>query len=406
MRGSHERVHRFDIDSTGRVAHGRGFRVHQLEDCTCGRTHAEQEQYCTQIFPLYSEVVTTAAAIDGVLAVQASGSPSLVCTDFPAFRRSLSAIVDDEVSTTAFNKLCTVDRIWEWLSQHPSAMAQFSGYQDELQIQINHRLMDHAAAKERESEQIRATQNDKYEAAVPFDDQIPEDSPLITFLSHGKNEAGAVARLIKLHLKKLLHVHITGGDDSIAESVPRIFLDSDNIDSLSSLLQHVQEARSFTLLLTETTLYRPWVICEYLTAMQHSVPIMAIIVEGSEFDSNWNDIEQGVSNIEATDMELVSKHCPGTTRESLSKAIKSLLRPFYLDVSRDLHMGPIVMALLNRCALRLPDNIKLSLKIISDDESHKDPSSANSKVLHSCFLINGHSVEGNAAASTLKFLLG
>lgn len=47
------------IDSTGRAAHERGFRVHQLSDCTCGRTEAEQHQYCREIFPLYANVTVT-----------------------------------------------------------------------------------------------------------------------------------------------------------------------------------------------------------------------------------------------------------------------------------------------------------------------------------------------------------
>jgi nicotinamidase-related amidase len=47
------------IDSTGRAAHERGFRVHQVSDCTCGRTVAEQDQYCREIFPLYASVRTT-----------------------------------------------------------------------------------------------------------------------------------------------------------------------------------------------------------------------------------------------------------------------------------------------------------------------------------------------------------
>ncbi|MDX8409881.1 MAG: cysteine hydrolase [Mariprofundales bacterium] len=44
------------IDSTGRAAHERGFRVHVLSDATCGRTEFEQDFYCREIFPLYAEV--------------------------------------------------------------------------------------------------------------------------------------------------------------------------------------------------------------------------------------------------------------------------------------------------------------------------------------------------------------
>lgn len=45
------------IDSTGRSAHERGYRVSVLSDCTAGRTQFEQEFYCDKIFPLYAHVI-------------------------------------------------------------------------------------------------------------------------------------------------------------------------------------------------------------------------------------------------------------------------------------------------------------------------------------------------------------
>ena len=45
------------IDSTGRSAHERGYRVSILSDCTAGRTQFEQEFYCDKIFPLYAHVI-------------------------------------------------------------------------------------------------------------------------------------------------------------------------------------------------------------------------------------------------------------------------------------------------------------------------------------------------------------
>jgi len=44
------------IDSTGRDAFERGYKVTILSDCTSGRTVAEQDFYCAQIFPLYATV--------------------------------------------------------------------------------------------------------------------------------------------------------------------------------------------------------------------------------------------------------------------------------------------------------------------------------------------------------------
>ena len=51
------------IDSTGRAAHERGYRVSILSDCTAGRTSFEQGFYCENIFPLYAHVVESSALL-------------------------------------------------------------------------------------------------------------------------------------------------------------------------------------------------------------------------------------------------------------------------------------------------------------------------------------------------------
>ena len=45
------------VDSTGRAAFEKGYKVTILSDCTSGRTQFEQEYWCNQIFPLYAEVI-------------------------------------------------------------------------------------------------------------------------------------------------------------------------------------------------------------------------------------------------------------------------------------------------------------------------------------------------------------
>ena len=52
------------IDSTGRAAAERGYKVTILSDCTTGRSVFEQQFYCEQVFPLYAEVLTHVALID------------------------------------------------------------------------------------------------------------------------------------------------------------------------------------------------------------------------------------------------------------------------------------------------------------------------------------------------------
>jgi nicotinamidase-related amidase len=48
------------IDSTGRAAHERGYRVTVLTDCTSSRTNFEQGFYCENVFPLYARTCTSA----------------------------------------------------------------------------------------------------------------------------------------------------------------------------------------------------------------------------------------------------------------------------------------------------------------------------------------------------------
>ncbi|HKA52359.1 MAG TPA: cysteine hydrolase family protein [Candidatus Binatia bacterium] len=45
------------VDSTGRSAYERGYKVSILSDCTSGRTTFEQDFYCENVFPLYAEVI-------------------------------------------------------------------------------------------------------------------------------------------------------------------------------------------------------------------------------------------------------------------------------------------------------------------------------------------------------------
>ena len=51
------------IDSTGRAAHERGYRVSILSDCTAGRSAFEQDFYCEKIFPLYAHVIGSGALL-------------------------------------------------------------------------------------------------------------------------------------------------------------------------------------------------------------------------------------------------------------------------------------------------------------------------------------------------------
>lgn len=52
------------IDSTGRAAYERGYRVTVLVDCAAGRTPVEHDFYCANIFPLYGRTALSGALVD------------------------------------------------------------------------------------------------------------------------------------------------------------------------------------------------------------------------------------------------------------------------------------------------------------------------------------------------------
>lgn len=47
------------IDSTGRAAYERGYRVTVLSDCSSGRTVIEHDFFCDQVFPLYGRAAAS-----------------------------------------------------------------------------------------------------------------------------------------------------------------------------------------------------------------------------------------------------------------------------------------------------------------------------------------------------------
>lgn len=52
------------IDSTGRAAYERGYKVTMISDCVSARTASEQEFYCRNIFPLYADVTDSKQLIE------------------------------------------------------------------------------------------------------------------------------------------------------------------------------------------------------------------------------------------------------------------------------------------------------------------------------------------------------
>ncbi len=54
------------IDSSGRAAHERNYRVWFVSDCISGRTLTEQRFYISEIYPLYGQVITSAELLESI----------------------------------------------------------------------------------------------------------------------------------------------------------------------------------------------------------------------------------------------------------------------------------------------------------------------------------------------------
>ena len=52
------------IDSTGRAAYERGYDVTIVSDCSAGRTDAEHEFFCENVFPLYGRAASSTELLD------------------------------------------------------------------------------------------------------------------------------------------------------------------------------------------------------------------------------------------------------------------------------------------------------------------------------------------------------
>ena len=101
-------------------------------------------------------------------------------------------------------------------------------------------------------------------------ENAPDPKRFAAFLSHFKKECGTEARLVQQNLKPLLE----SGHD-------QIFLDSDDLQDLRLLLEHVKDSQAIVLLQSKSVLTRPWVILELYTAVTHGVPIVALNVQNS-----------------------------------------------------------------------------------------------------------------------------
>ena len=83
------------------------------------------------------------------------------------------------------------------------------------------------------------------------------------FLSHHKKDSAMEARWVKQNVEPILDGR-------------EVFLDSDELQDLTKLLNYVMDSEVLVLLQTSDIIARPWMILEVHTAVTHNVPIVAI----------------------------------------------------------------------------------------------------------------------------------
>jgi len=115
----------------------------------------------------------------------------------------------------------------------------------------------------------------------------------LAFLSHHKQDGGDAARVFVDTARRVFHLQGEqssideggGPPTSILSSIATslrdelIFLDSSNLSDLRKLLDHVEESANYILMLTRSTLERPWVLAELVRA--HTLGKRMLIITAS-----------------------------------------------------------------------------------------------------------------------------
>lgn len=101
----------------------------------------------------------------------------------------------------------------------------------------------------------------------------------LAFLSHHKQDGGDAARVFVDTARRVFNAPDGGATlAAISSSLQDdlIFLDSSNLSDLRRLLDHVEESANYILMLTRSTLERPWVLAELVRAHKCRKPMLII----------------------------------------------------------------------------------------------------------------------------------
>ena len=115
------------------------------------------------------------------------------------------------------------------------------------------------------------------EGGAPAEPDSPQTKKkFAAFVSHMKAEASMEARFVQGELETAFG--------------QRIFLDSDDLRTLSDLTTHVRESDVLVLVQSKSVLTRPYCLLELLTACQHGVPIVGVCLSKHSFPYDFDEV--------------------------------------------------------------------------------------------------------------------
>jgi hypothetical protein len=183
----------------------------------------------------------------------------------------------------------------------------------------------------------------KYSPDGGYEDSEDMQITHAIFLSHYKVEAGTEATLMQEAFGTLLK------SDGLASSV---FLDSEDLTDLTTLRNHVMNSRSLVFLLTPGVLSRPWCLMEIVTAVQHGVYIVPVVIErpGLQFSYPTEEFYSKLREkklLESKDIQLLDAE--GISLDMIEQAIRTVFQSIALPFSphkskkvRDAELADIV----------------------------------------------------------------
>lgn len=117
----------------------------------------EQDHFTKEVFPLYADVRKTDDVIEAIVAADTGAEErdpgwrrtyKRMINDLgalPQFKAARAVRSNEDPDLENFLKLANPERIIAWMHRHPYMIAEVRMHQEELMVQIQHKLIDQSA---------------------------------------------------------------------------------------------------------------------------------------------------------------------------------------------------------------------------------------------------------------------